>query len=299
MKKPIRTIAWSLLVLLLLIFIVTTIRRASGKYPPVEPAILNTSPLVFYGQTQPQGREIRVSPKLAGIVRTVPVREGEFVRKEQILCKLDDTMEKKELDAALSRVASARKAAEMSSEKWGRSEALYRGKGITESEYVQTRLQKELAEAEIVVRQREAELAEVLIEERRILSPIEGIVYKCDLRPGETFQPGDRNRILLGSPVLELRCDLETFWIGRLDMKTAYSVFHAETGEPLGKAAWVSASRYLRPKDVLTEDPQDRKSAVYQEIVMRFLPDRPGLPIGLPVMVRVEEAPSKNQSGGK
>ncbi|HLP48563.1 MAG TPA: hypothetical protein VK469_21665, partial [Candidatus Kapabacteria bacterium] len=72
-----------------------------------------------------------------------------------------------------------------------------------------------------------------------------------------------------------------------------YLVFHAETGERLGKGYFISASRYLRPKMVETEDAKERLSALYQEIILRFAPDRPGLPIGLPVMVKIEPTRSK------
>jgi len=288
MKKRIRNSLALVLTSLSIVFIVTSVRKASRKFPPAEPVQMNTSEMVFYGQVQPAGKAIRMGPKVSGTVQEVLVREGEFVRKGQTLCILDDAVEKKALEGALARVAFSRKAAEMSAEKWTRGEALYRGKSITDLEYIQSKLKKELDEADVAVGMREAELAEVKRNERRVVAPSNGMVYKLDLRPGEAFQVTDSDRILFGSPLLELRCDLEAYWIDRLDTMNVYRVFHAETGEPLGKATYVSASRYLRPKQVQTENPQERMSAVYQEIILRFIPDKRRPPIGLPVMVKMD-----------
>ena len=62
--------------------------------------------------------------------------------------------------------------------------------------------------------------------------------------------------------------------------------YNAETGESIGTARFGSRSRYLRPRQLQTEDPKDKSSAKYQEVIMRFVPDQPDLPIGLPVLVR-------------
>lgn len=288
MKKSIRNAAAAIAVILIVLFIMTSVKKTSKRVPPAPAAELNSSSEAFYGQVVPEGKAVRVSPAVSGTVRSVPVREGEGVHEGQPLCVLDDAVQKAEWSAALARAAVARKAAELSLDQWNRAENLYRGGGITESEVVRLRLKKELDEEEAAVAGREAELARVRLEERTVRAPSAGIVYKMDLRPGEAFQSGDGGRILLGSANLELRCDVEALWIGRIDSSKIYRVFNAETGESLGKATFVSASRYLRPKQVRTEDPQERLSANYQEAVLSFEPECPDLPIGLPVLVRPE-----------
>jgi len=122
-----------------------------------------------------------------------------------------------------------------------------------------------------------------------ITSPRSGIVYKCDIRVGEAFGIGDRNRLVLGSPNLQICCDVEILWIGRIERQKTYDVFNAENEEPVGTAAFRSASRYLRPKSVQTEEPGEKLSTQYQEVIMDFEPSKPDLPIGLPVMLRLGE----------
>jgi multidrug efflux pump subunit AcrA (membrane-fusion protein) len=288
MNRSIRNGAAAVAVILLLLFIATNLKRASKRTPPAPAAELNASSEAFYGQVVPEGKAVRVSPAVSGTVRSVPVREGEHVSAGQPLCMLDDAVQKAEWIAALARASAARKAAELSIDQWNRAEGLFRGGGINESEHVRLRLKKELDAEEAAAADREADLAQARLKERTVRAPSAGIIYKVDLRPGEAFLTGDADRILLGSAKLELRCDVEALWIGRVDSSRTYRVFNAETGEALGKAFFSSASRYLRPKEVRTEDPQERLSANYQEAVLHFEPDRPGLPIGLPVLVRPE-----------
>lgn len=277
-----------LAVVVLALFIINTVRQTARQYPPALSPELNSAPLVFYGQVQPAGKELRVGTGIAGIVQEVLVREGDSVHKGQPLIVLDNRIETAGYQVALSRIEYNRAAALISADDLKRKESLF-GKGVVaEFDYVQIRLRQDLDQAQVAVSQREAELAAARLRERTITAPIDGIVYKCDLRPGEPFRPEDIARIILGAAILELRCDLEALWISRVDSAARYGVFHAETGDTLGTATFISASRYLRPKTVETENPAERLSAKYQEVIMLFVPDRPGLPIGLPVLVKME-----------
>jgi|WetSurMetagenome_2_1015567.scaffolds.fasta_scaffold117041_2 hypothetical protein len=123
-----------------------------------------------------------------------------------------------------------------------------------------------------------------------LTSPINGIVYKCDLHIGEAFKNGDNDRLILGSRDLQIRCDVEALWIGKIGRQKIYVAYNAETDEPIGKATFISASRYLRPKSFLTEVPGEKLANQYQEIIMDFKPTQiEPLPIGLPVIVKIRD----------
>lgn len=122
-----------------------------------------------------------------------------------------------------------------------------------------------------------------------ITSPQDGIVYKCDLRVGEAFNIGVGERLILGVSEFQISCDVEILWIGRIDKHKTYDVFNAENGDSIGTAKFISASRYLRPKSIRTEEPGEKISTQYQEVVMSFKPSRFDLPIGLPVMLRLRD----------
>ncbi|MCU0605954.1 MAG: efflux RND transporter periplasmic adaptor subunit [Candidatus Edwardsbacteria bacterium] len=286
MRKKLLPVAAAAAVVLLVIFIVSAIGRAGKRYPAAAAPDLNRAPLVMYGLVQPAGKPVAVAPAVAGTVRRIMAAEGRAVRAGQPLCLLDDAVERAQHDVTDAQIEYSRRAAAISAENLRRNEALLPSGGITEAEYTQLKLKQRLDDADITVRIRQAALADAQLRQKVVAAPIDGVVYKLDLRPGEQFTPADRDRIIIGPPELELVCDLETLWIGRLDTLRTYRVFNAETGEPVGTARVRSQARYLRSRSLQTEDPKQRQSATYQEVVMRFRPDRPGLPIGLSVMVK-------------
>ncbi len=121
-----------------------------------------------------------------------------------------------------------------------------------------------------------------------VTAPQDGIVYKSDLRTGEAFAVGDTDRLILGSPDLQICCDIEILWIGKIDRRSVYDVFNAENEDLIGSATFRSASRYLRPKSIRTEEPGEKTATQYQEVIMSFKPSKTDLPIGLPVMLRLK-----------
>lgn len=120
-----------------------------------------------------------------------------------------------------------------------------------------------------------------------VTAPKEGIVYKFDIRIGESFGIGDVDKIIVGSPEFQISCDVEALWIGKMRITGKYDVFNAETGEGIGTATFRSASKYLRPKTIRTEQPGESFSTDYQEVIMNFSPSISNIPINLPVMVKV------------
>lgn len=122
-----------------------------------------------------------------------------------------------------------------------------------------------------------------------LTAPQHGLVYNCNLRIGEAFMMGDNNQLILGSSTLQICCDVEILWIGKIARQKPYEVFNAETRENIGAATFQSASRYLRPKSLRTEEPGEKFSTEYQEVIMAFTPSEADLPIGLPVMVKIRE----------
>ena len=121
-----------------------------------------------------------------------------------------------------------------------------------------------------------------------VTAPREGLVYKFDIRVGESFGIGDVDKIIVGSSELQIACDVEALWIGKMRTTGTYDVFSAETGEGIGTATFRSASRYLRPKTIRTEQPGESFSTDYQEVIMDFQPSISDIPINLPVMLKVK-----------
>jgi len=84
-----------------------------------------------------------------------------------------------------------------------------RRRPIQNFSYNQSRLKSELDTNSIAVAEREAELAKAQLEELRLKVPIDGMVYKFDVRLGETLSAGDNTRIILGDNDLWVRLFVE------------------------------------------------------------------------------------------
>ncbi|GEM_PF-1957726 len=286
MRNKYFTAAVTVAVILAIVFIVSAIGRAGKRYPAAAAPDLNRSPLVLYGLIRPAGGAIAVAPAVAGVVKRIMVIEGQSVQAGQPLCLLDNDVERAQHDVAGAQIEYGRRAAAISAENLRRNEPLLWSGGITDAEYTQLKLRQRLDEADVTVRLRQAALAYAQLRQKVVTTPITGVVYRIDLRPGEPLSPDDIDKVIVGSPKLELTCDLETWWLGRLDTVKTYQVFNAETGEKVGTARVKSLSRYLRSQSLQTEDPRQKQSAKYQEVIMWFQPDRDDLPIGLSVLVK-------------
>jgi macrolide-specific efflux system membrane fusion protein len=150
----------------------------------------------------------------------VEVREGLYVMEGQVLGRIDDEMERKQkevaqhkltvaekeatnrisveyaeasYDVAKAEVEQSREAnrrypgtvppAELNRKLLAQKQALLQ---IRQSEY-----ELEIAALSVGVRRAEVELADLQIARRRILAPIDGIVVKRYVDPGEWVQPGE------------------------------------------------------------------------------------------------------------
>lgn len=277
-----------IVIVVLVVFNITTVRRVSERPEPAAPPVLNEAPVRIYGVVEPAAEEIVVSPREPGVVGELHVAEGDTVRAGQLLCVMANDVRRAELAAARARVALGRAAAALSRDEYRRNAALLADGSISESQYTQLKLTKELDEQQVDLYEKELALARARLEHLDVTAPRDGIVYLCDIREGEFFGAGGGRRIVLGAVSLQISCDVEVIWIDRLAEEATYTVLNAETGEPVGTARYVGSSRYLRAKRFSTEDPEERMSARYQEVIMAFTPERRDIPIRLPVMVQLE-----------
>ena len=166
---------------------------------------------------------------------------------------------------------------------------LYNKKVDSEYGYTQSRLKVELDLSNLGVALKEAELAKTQLEQLQLKSPTDGIVYKFDVRIGETLAAGDNSRIVLGSPELWVRLYVESFWLDRISLGTRYNIFHSETGESLGSGEVIYKAPYVGRRDFRTEDIQERFDTKFQEVVLLLKKEKDTIPIGLSVVAELSE----------
>jgi RND family efflux transporter MFP subunit len=270
-------------------FMFTSFVKSSKPPQVAKPPVLPETPARVYGKIEPAGREVYVSPPMTKRVVAIYVKEGDMVKKGQALCSLESEVETAQVNLTLSKIESAKKTLEITQDDFKRKKNLYVQKTDSEFSYTQSRLKSELDANSIAVAEREAQLAKARIEELQLKSPVDGMVYKFDVRLGETLAAGDNTRIILGAQDLWVRLFVESYWLDRVKPGSQYKVYNSETNKLIGAGKVVFALPYVGRRDFRTEDSQERFDTKFQEVVLD-LDDKQGeAPIGLSVMAVLEK----------
>ena len=285
MAKKIRSVLTWVVVIVVVFFVGFAVKRSAPvKSAPVPPKLAD-APARVYGVVEPLGGAVYVSAQVPRAVARIAAREGDTVKAGRPLVVLESSVEQAQAQAALDRAAAAEKAYAISREAYDRAAGLFASKGISEQEYRQALLKAGLDSANYGAAQADAELAQAQLEQLTLKSPVDGIVYKLDLRLGQTLAAGDDSKITLGSPRQQARMFVESFWLGRLKVGESCKVVDSETGRELGMGRVASLSPYVGGRTVRTDDVKERFDAEYQVAVLELA--TAGLPLGLNVVAEI------------
>ena len=276
-------------VLAISLFMVRAFVKSAPPMKVAEPPALNESPARVYGSIEPAGREVFVSPPQTKEVVRIFVKEGDTVKEGQALCVLDSEVELAQLQAARARIEAAKKVLAISQDDMKRKKDLYAKKVDSEFRYTQARLQVELEQSNIAVALKEAALVRSRIEQLELKSPIDGKVYKCDVRLGETLSAGDNTRIILGAPDLWVRLFVEAYWKDRVTLGSEFSIYNSETDEQIGVGKVIFKAPYMGRRNFRTEDSQERFDTKFQEVVLELISSKEDVPIGLSVIAELKQ----------
>lgn len=289
MKQKVKILIFLVVVAFGLVFILNNLIRSSAPPLMATEAEFQKAAVRVYGTIEPEGREVFICPPFSRRVMEICVREGDMVKKGQRLCVLENSVEQKEVDLANARVALAQKTLILTKDDLERSKELYRKKVDSEYRFTQAKIKYEQDLKRIKVANSELDLAKAKLEQTVLRAPVDGRVYKLDVRQGETLTQNDTDRIVVGSENLWIRLSVEAFWRDRLKTGMTCTIYDTETNEKLGTGKILYKLPYMGRRDFRTEDLQERFDTKFQQLVVQFLPDKENLPIGLSVIAYIEE----------
>lgn len=255
---------------LALTFILSSLRKASAPYEKGKTPSLEDSPIRIYGRVEPLGREVFVGPQRAKKITKIYVREGQYVKKGDILLELDSEVETQAYNLALSKVAEYQRRLDLLLDDLRRKQELLKEEIIPEFNVTQKRLEVRLLEQQIEVAKQEAELRKKELETLTLRAPVDGFVYKLDVRIGELFTPENYERIIIGNPQKQVRLFVESFWIDRVKVGDKFRVIDAEKNREVGVAKVVYISEYVGARDFRTEDALERIDTKYAQAIVEF-----------------------------
>ena len=271
-----------------LIFILSSLKKASAPPQVAPPQKLADAPMRLYGMIEPEGREVLVGPAMNKRVIEVFVKEGDVVKVGQRLCNLESNVEQEQVNLAESRMALAQKSLELSNDDLNRTRNLYSKQVDSEYKFTQAQLQNAMELKRLKVAGSELDVTKAKFEETVLRSPIDGVVYKFDVRIGETVQAGDNSKIILGATQLWVRLAVESFWKDRVKTDAVFKVYDSETRQYLGTGSVVRRVPYMGRRNYRTEDLQERFDTKFQDVILELKPEKKDIPIGLSVIAEIQ-----------
>ena len=197
----------------------------------------------FEGFTRPS-LEVTVGTRVEGIVAEVRVREGQVVKQGDVLLKLDDTIERIEVE--LSRlqaesdksVEGARLIAEQKEAELARGKTLKEKGTLTGVEYEQMELQVKVARLNVAIAESKLQAARLQLQkdlvrlaQREIRSPVDGVVTRLYKDAGEATERLEKMAEVVQLSPLEIVLNVPVATRGRYQADQPARVRLAEAAE--------------------------------------------------------------------
>lgn len=284
--KTRQLVLWLLLLLVVIVginYVRISLRKAARPPEPAKTPALADSPARLYGLVEPLGREVFVGPIAPRRVVEVAVAEGEPIRKGDVLIRLESDLEEQAVRIAEARLEEAVRRLAITQDDLRRKIALARDRAVPESEAARLELQVKLEEQQIETARAELALRRTELEKLTLRAPMDGRVYKLDVRMGEQLTPQDYERIVIGQAQQQVRLFVETFWMDGVRVGQRYRVHDSETLRDLGEGEVIEISPYVGARGFRTEDRLERLDTKYAQAVLR-LNTTNALPLGLQVL---------------
>jgi len=166
-------------------------------------------------------------------------------------------------------------------------------KAEAEIEFSQKTLEAESLRRQIATAEAEVELKRAELDALTLRSPIQGYLYKFDVRQGEQLTPQDYQRIVLGKPEKQVRLYLESFWIDKVRVGDRFLVRDAETLRRVGLGKVVAVSDYVGARDFRTDDSLERLDTKYAQTILQ-LDEAASIPLGKVVLCERQHVETKD-----
>lgn len=300
---------------IILAIIYTNLKGADPDIPYVN---LNKPPespfehsIAGIGFVEASSRNISIGSHDPGIVSVVSVEEGEIVKQGDILFILDQRSAiaelerlKEEIDVAHSSLELARVELADREDKLKRAKSLDLGKTISEEEVRSRYFAVQKAKADINVKQNILERAEkdlarakVMLDKTEIKSPIDGMILKVRIMPGEFINGSEdesNSPILIGKYYpLHLRVQVDESDIWRFD-KTKRAIGFLRSNNTMNiPLSFLRLEPYAKSKENLKGKGTELVDTRIIEIIYKIDTDIDKLFIGqqLDVFIESDQSP--------
>ncbi|UEG72801.1 efflux RND transporter periplasmic adaptor subunit [Pantoea agglomerans] len=141
-------------------------------------------------------QSVQLRPHVSGYIDAVNYREGDEVRKGQVLFTIDDRSYRAALEQAKAELARARSQASLARSESGRSEKLIGTQAISREAWEQRRSAASQAQADVLAAEAAVDMAQLNLDFTRVTAPIDGRASRAMITAGNLVTAGDSASVL-------------------------------------------------------------------------------------------------------
>lgn len=141
-------------------------------------------------------QSVQLRPRVSGYIESVNYREGDEVKKGQVLFTINDRSYRAALEQARAELARARSQASLARSESGRSEKLIGTQAISREVWEQRRAAASQAQADVLAAEAAVDMAQLNLDFTRVTAPIDGRASRAMITPGNLVTAGDSASVL-------------------------------------------------------------------------------------------------------
>ncbi|MCX2200779.1 efflux RND transporter periplasmic adaptor subunit [Pantoea agglomerans] len=141
-------------------------------------------------------QSVQLRSRVSGYIDAVNYREGDEVRKGQVLFTIDDRSYRAALEQAKAELARARSQASLARSESGRSEKLIGTQAISREAWEQRRSAASQAQADVLAAEAAVDMAQLNLDFTRVTAPIDGRASRAMITAGNLVTAGDSASVL-------------------------------------------------------------------------------------------------------
>jgi len=200
--------------------------------------------------------DVTVSPKKSGIIHQILVKEGDRVKRGQVLVQLDDVDARLQVERAEAGVKQAEATVEIYRNIVPRYQKLHESQVIPQQTLDELTMKVKVDEARLDLAKAELNLARQNLLDHRIVSPIDGVVNLKVASLGEHVNVAPKDEILkiVQMEPLELEFYVPENWAGRIHLGSKIQF----TLKAFSEEKFIATLQFISP----TADPATRNVKV-------------------------------------
>ncbi len=184
----------------------------------------NAEQIRTFSGVSKSGLEASLSFKVSGTVKSLPVKVGDKVRKNQRLAEIDPKDFRLEVQRAEASLASAQAASRNARSEYARVRALYENRNASRNDLDQARATAESARAQVQSEQKGLELARLQLTYTRLLAPANCSVASVSSEANENVQAGQTILEVVCGSHLEVEVGVPEIFIAKINPKMPVTV---------------------------------------------------------------------------